>query len=185
MVGYPSYHAQKLAAATNTASIWTSTDSGANWTERVVTGAPNWASIASSSDGTVRVGMQAIARDAPSYCPVCSASHCECISCQRSPSDARSDASWSATHPVMHRNLPPRQTQSLFGRRPTRAPPGRSKPVLDHVTGGLSRPHRMARYVLECRSLRKMPPCHCPKWSGSNRACLFCRQVMLDLTRHD
>lgn len=42
----------RIAATAYGGSIWTSTDSGETWTERVAGGAPkNWKSIASSSDG--------------------------------------------------------------------------------------------------------------------------------------
>ena len=37
-------------------NIWTSTDSGATWTEQTGSGTRDWLSIASSSDGTVRQG---------------------------------------------------------------------------------------------------------------------------------
>jgi photosystem II stability/assembly factor-like uncharacterized protein len=42
----------KLAAVTVTGSIYTSTDSGATWTEQMAAGSRDWSSIASSSDGT-------------------------------------------------------------------------------------------------------------------------------------
>jgi hypothetical protein len=47
---------QKLAVVGRTNSyIYTSTDSGATWTEQTNSGARNWIYIASSSNGTVRV----------------------------------------------------------------------------------------------------------------------------------
>ena len=46
---------QKLAAAVYyNGYIYTSTNSGASWTEQTSAGSRDWASIASSSDGTVR-----------------------------------------------------------------------------------------------------------------------------------
>ncbi len=51
---------QKLAAVVFGGYIWTSTDSGVNWTQRTTDASRDWVSIASSSDGTVRqVGKQA------------------------------------------------------------------------------------------------------------------------------
>ena len=45
-------HLQKLAAVASNAYIYTSTDSGVTWS---YTGPRSWTSIASSSDGTVRI----------------------------------------------------------------------------------------------------------------------------------
>ena len=42
----------KLAAVVSGGFIYTSSDSGATWTERTAAGSRNWSSIASSSDGT-------------------------------------------------------------------------------------------------------------------------------------
>jgi photosystem II stability/assembly factor-like uncharacterized protein len=42
----------KLAFGDNGGYIYTSTDSGATWTERTTMGSNQWISIASSSDGT-------------------------------------------------------------------------------------------------------------------------------------
>jgi len=42
----------KLAAAVSGGSIYTTTDSGANWTERTAAGTRSWSRITSSSDGT-------------------------------------------------------------------------------------------------------------------------------------
>ena len=109
--------------------------------------------------------------------------HRVCMSRPRSPCDARSDASWSTSHPLMHRNLPPWWMAALSGRRATRASPGQSKPPLVHVTGGRSRPPRMARYVVGCRPLHKM--LHAPVVDGgcTGCACLVKRRhAMLDLT---
>jgi hypothetical protein len=58
------HHAQKLAAVVYNGSIWTSTDAGVSWTERDTAGTRNWYSIASSSDGMVRLSMQAISQAA-------------------------------------------------------------------------------------------------------------------------
>jgi hypothetical protein len=55
MLEYPSHHAQKLAAVVIGGSIYTSTDSGVTWGEQTAAGSRNWFSIASSSDGSVRV----------------------------------------------------------------------------------------------------------------------------------
>jgi hypothetical protein len=60
MVDYPSHCAQKLAAVDEGGLVYTSTDSGATWVDRTASGSRNWVSIASSSNGSVRVGMQAI-----------------------------------------------------------------------------------------------------------------------------
>jgi len=76
------------------------------WTEQTAAGVRDWNSIASSSDGTVRVSMQAITQGARCPCPRWWL-HRVSMSGEGSPCDARSDASWSTTHPIMHRSLPP------------------------------------------------------------------------------
>ena len=45
---------QKLAAVVYQGYIYTSTDSGVNWMQQTTDASRFWASIASSSDGTVR-----------------------------------------------------------------------------------------------------------------------------------
>ena len=45
---------QKLAAVNFGGYIYTSTDSGVNWTQRTTDASRDWWAIASSSDGTVR-----------------------------------------------------------------------------------------------------------------------------------
>ncbi|EWM27397.1 hypothetical protein Naga_101181g1 [Nannochloropsis gaditana] len=95
-----------LAAVVFAGSIWTSTDAGVTWTERLDDESRFWVSIASSSDGTVRVWMEIITKGARCSCPRLW-SHRVCMSDEGSPCDARSDASWSTTHPTMHRALPP------------------------------------------------------------------------------
>jgi hypothetical protein len=57
-------YAQKLAAVVNGGSIWTSTDAGISWTERLDDESRSWYSIASSSDGMVRFWMHAISQAA-------------------------------------------------------------------------------------------------------------------------
>ncbi|EWM26464.1 hypothetical protein Naga_101351g1 [Nannochloropsis gaditana] len=49
-----------LAAVVDGGSIWTSTNAGVTWTERNDAGSRDWASIASSSDGT---SLAAVVRD--------------------------------------------------------------------------------------------------------------------------
>ncbi|TFJ80363.1 hypothetical protein NSK_008271 [Nannochloropsis salina CCMP1776] len=44
--------ARKLAAVVDGGYIYTSTNSGATWTEQTAAGSRSWSSIASSSDGT-------------------------------------------------------------------------------------------------------------------------------------
>jgi len=71
------------------------------------------------------------------------------------------------------------------GRRPTRALSGRSEPVLAHVIGKRSRRRRMARYVRECRSSRRVHHAITLDNGHIVNACLFKdRQMMLDLTHH-
>ncbi len=49
------FNLQRLAAVDkNEGGIYTSADSGANWTEIFIAVDPDWVGIASSSDGTVR-----------------------------------------------------------------------------------------------------------------------------------
>jgi photosystem II stability/assembly factor-like uncharacterized protein len=55
MVDYPSHHAQKLAAVVQGGSIYKSTDSGVTWAEQTIAGSGSWNSIASSSNGSVRI----------------------------------------------------------------------------------------------------------------------------------
>jgi hypothetical protein len=62
-------------------------------------------SIASSSDGMVRVWMLSISQCARCHCPRWW-SHRVCMSAEGSACDARSDASLLTTHPIMHRTLP-------------------------------------------------------------------------------
>jgi len=76
------------------------------WTEQTAAGVRDWNSIASSSDGTVRVSMQAITQGARCPCPRWWL-HRVSMSGEGSPCDARSDASLTTTHAVLHRNLPP------------------------------------------------------------------------------
>jgi hypothetical protein len=150
VVDYPSHHAQNLAAVVNGGSIYTSTDAGVSWTEQTNAGSRGWRSIASSSNGTVRLWMQAITQAARCPCPRW-CSHRVCMSGEGSPCDARSDASWSTIHPIMHRTLPLGKIQAPSGRRPTRASAGSSEPTLVPVAGCRSRPRPMARYVFGCR----------------------------------
>jgi hypothetical protein len=64
LIDYQSHHAQNLAAAVLAESIWTSADAGVSWTERTSSGSRDWYSIASSSDGMVRLSMQGISQGA-------------------------------------------------------------------------------------------------------------------------
>jgi len=57
-------HTQKLAAVVDGGYTYTSTDSGVTWTERNSSGARDWQSIVSSSDGTVRDLMHGIMQGA-------------------------------------------------------------------------------------------------------------------------
>jgi hypothetical protein len=95
------------------------------WTEQSASGSRGWLSIASSSDGTVRVWMQAMSQGARCPCPRWW-SHRTCMSGEGSACDARSDASWSTTHPILLRNLPPWRISTSSIRRPTRAKTGQS-----------------------------------------------------------
>ena len=184
MLDYPSHHPQKLAAVVYGGYIYTSTNSGVNWTAQTDAGSRNWISIASSADGSVRVRIQTITPRAPCHCPG-SWLHRVCMCCQGSPCNARSDASCSTTNPIMPRNLQPWFQMTLSIRRRTRVSPGRRKPLLVHVTGIRSRPRRMARYVFECRPLRNVHHATVLDRGYIVCACLIKgRHMMLDLTHH-
>jgi hypothetical protein len=120
------------------------------WTEQTAAGSRSWRSIASSSNGTVRVCMQAMTQGAQCPCPQWWLPRV-CMSGEGSRCDARYDTSWSTTHPITHRILPPRCSKAISIRRPTRASIGRSKPPLVPAAGRRSRPRRMAPYVFGCR----------------------------------
>jgi len=176
----PSHHAQNLAAVVNPGYIYTSTDAGVTWTEQTNASSSSWQAIASSSNGIVRVWMQAITQYAPPPClrwwP-----HRVCMYRAWSLWDARPDASSSTTHPVIHRTLPPWSIRATSIPPPTRASPGRSKPSLVSVTITRSRPRRMAWYVCECGpSQRRINHAH---GGPIVCACLVERRpAMLDLT---
>ena len=98
---------------------------------------------------------------------------------------ARSDASWSTIHPIMHRNLPSWFMKALSTRRRTRASPGCREPTILHVTGGRSRHRRMARYVFACRPLCKRYNATVLDGGHIVYACVVKgRHEMLDLTHH-
>jgi len=129
--------------------------------------------------------MEAILQDAPMSCPG-RRSYYVCMSCQEWLCDAQSDASRSIIHSMIHRSLPPGHFQAPSGRRPTQAPPGRSKLVLVNNFGGLSHRRQMARYVRECRPLRKVH--HATVLDGGHivNACLIKGgNTMLGLTHYD
>ena len=62
---HPIIRIQKLAAVVDGGYMYTSTDSGVTWTQQTNSSARYWTSIASSSDGTVRVGHERHRRQSP------------------------------------------------------------------------------------------------------------------------
>jgi hypothetical protein len=129
-----SHHAQNLAAVVSSGYIYTSTDAGATWMEQTDAGSRGWRSIASSSDGTVRVWMQVMTQGARCPCPRWW-SHRVCMSGPGSACDTRSDASSSTIHPIIHRTLPPWCLEARSGptRRCVHVPGGESgNQVLSH-----------------------------------------------------
>ena len=68
-LSHPIIRIQKLAAVVYNGYIYTSTDSGVTWTQQTNSTSKSWISIASSNDGSVRVGHQRHRRQERRRCP--------------------------------------------------------------------------------------------------------------------
>ena len=127
--------------------------------------------------------MQAITQRAPCHC-LWDGGHMVCACVVKGRHEiARSDASWSTIHPIMHRNLPPWLIVALSTRRRILASTGQSKTTVVIVDGFRSRPRRMARYVFKYRLLCNVR--HATVLDNGHIVCACVvkgRHEMLDLT---
>jgi hypothetical protein len=78
-LSHPIIHIQKLAAVVNGEYIYTSTNSGGTWTQRASGVRRSWVSIASSSDGTVRLGRRRSQRHERASMPLTTVMTGECV----------------------------------------------------------------------------------------------------------